>query len=98
MADSSARRLDLRVGGNYRLGKKIGSGLFGTFQTFFIQVPKSIRDPLSQDISLSISIIPGKEVAMEFKSVTHSPARHNSICESGLTKPLPPFRSISHVL
>ena len=30
MADSSAsHRLDLRVGGKYRLGKKIGSGSFG---------------------------------------------------------------------
>jgi len=30
MADSSSHRLDLRVGGKYRLGKKIGSGSFGT--------------------------------------------------------------------
>ncbi|KAI9460468.1 kinase-like domain-containing protein [Lactarius psammicola] len=29
MADSSSHRLDLRVGGKYRLGKKIGSGSFG---------------------------------------------------------------------
>ena len=30
MADA-AHKLDLRVGGKYRLGKKIGSGSFGTF-------------------------------------------------------------------
>lgn len=29
MADLEARKLDLRVGGKYRLGKKIGSGSFG---------------------------------------------------------------------
>jgi len=29
MADTSSHRLDLRVGGKYRLGKKIGSGSFG---------------------------------------------------------------------
>jgi hypothetical protein len=29
MADSNTHRLDLRVGGKYRLGKKIGSGSFG---------------------------------------------------------------------
>ena len=29
MAESPAHRLDLRVGGKYRLGKKIGSGSFG---------------------------------------------------------------------
>lgn len=33
MADNSAHRLDLRVGGKYRLGKKIGSGSFGQFAT-----------------------------------------------------------------
>ena len=30
MAETPAHRLDLRVGGKYRLGKKIGSGSFGT--------------------------------------------------------------------
>lgn len=29
MADNASHRLDLRVGGKYRLGKKIGSGSFG---------------------------------------------------------------------
>ena len=29
MADTGSHRLDLRVGGKYRLGKKIGSGSFG---------------------------------------------------------------------
>lgn len=30
MTDPTSHRLDLRVGGKYRLGKKIGSGSFGT--------------------------------------------------------------------
>ncbi|KAF8669593.1 hypothetical protein AX14_006003, partial [Amanita brunnescens Koide BX004] len=29
MTDTGSRRPDLRVGGKYRLGKKIGSGSFG---------------------------------------------------------------------
>lgn len=36
MADSSSHRLDLRVGGKYRLGKKIGSGSFGASLAFRI--------------------------------------------------------------
>ena len=32
MADTSSHRLDLRVGGKYRLGKKIGSGSFGGYR------------------------------------------------------------------
>jgi hypothetical protein len=40
MADSSSHRLDLRVGGKYRLGKKIGSGSFGTlYRAFFYARP-----------------------------------------------------------
>ncbi len=32
MADAGSHRLDLRVGGKYRLGKKIGSGSFGALR------------------------------------------------------------------
>lgn len=34
MAETPAHRLDLRVGGKYRLGKKIGSGSFGAWLPF----------------------------------------------------------------
>jgi casein kinase I family protein HRR25 len=40
MADSSSR-LDLRVGGKYRLGKKLGSGSFGALAYAFESVSSS---------------------------------------------------------
>jgi hypothetical protein len=42
MADSGAsHRLDLRVGGKYRLGKKIGSGSFGVLHANAKNIPHS---------------------------------------------------------
>jgi len=41
MADSSSHKLDLRVGGKYRLGKKIGSGSFGACILFSRHPPRS---------------------------------------------------------
>ena len=38
MADTASHRLDLCVGGKYRLGKKIGSGSFSTLYIFLLQV------------------------------------------------------------
>ena len=46
MAESPARRLDLRVGGKYRLGKKIGSGSFGTCDRYLTTFP--LVHPLSR--------------------------------------------------
>ena len=36
MADTASHRLDLCVGGKYRLGKKIGPGSFGTLYIFLL--------------------------------------------------------------
>lgn len=67
MADSSTHRLDLRVGGKYRLGKKIGSGSFGEF--IDRHFPPFLTDPLPGDIYLGINIISGEEVAIKLESV-----------------------------
>jgi casein kinase I family protein HRR25 len=66
MADSSSHRLDLRVGGKYRLGKKIGSGSFGTLYPLFLG---SFVTILVGDIYLGINIISGEEVAIKLESV-----------------------------
>lgn len=67
MADSSSHRLDLRVGGKYRLGKKIGSGSFGASSTH-LQI-HTANQLLSGDIYLGINIISGEEVAIKLESV-----------------------------
>ena len=69
MADSSSHRLDLRVGGKYRLGKKIGSGSFGASR--HLECSPHGADLLScvGDIYLGINIISGEEVAIKLESV-----------------------------
>ncbi|GAA5861375.1 hypothetical protein JCM5353_004339, partial [Sporobolomyces roseus] len=47
--------MDLRVGGKYRIGKKIGSGSFGELE--------------DGDIYLGVNIISGEEVAIKLESV-----------------------------
>jgi casein kinase I family protein HRR25 len=70
MADSSSHRLDLRVGGKYRLGKKIGSGSFGASLTFVDHPYYPPNNPFcSGDIYLGINIISGEEVAIKLESV-----------------------------
>lgn len=69
MADSSSHRLDLRVGGKYRLGKKIGSGSFGMFASFYHFSLAHIHDYPIGDIYLGINIISGEEVAIKLESV-----------------------------
>ncbi|GAA5939791.1 hypothetical protein JCM1841_004766 [Sporobolomyces salmonicolor] len=49
---------DTAVGGKYRIGKKIGSGSFGT---------RSVHSP--RDIYLGVNIISGEEVAIKLESV-----------------------------
>jgi len=69
MADGSSHRLDLRVGGKYRLGKKIGSGSFGALSilpSHFCHIPTSL---IAGDIYLGINIISGEEVAIKLESV-----------------------------
>jgi casein kinase I homolog HRR25 len=67
MADSSSHRLDLRVGGKYRLGKKIGSGSFGTCNYSLFRSTSVTF--LVGDIYLGINIISGEEVAIKLESV-----------------------------
>ena len=66
MADSSSHRLDLRVGGKYRLGKKIGSGSFGALCVYMLESASQLA---SGDIYLGINIISGEEVAIKLESV-----------------------------
>ena len=67
MADNSSHRLDLRVGGKYRIGKKIGSGSFGA-QLLSLSSLLPLTPP-SGDIYLGINIISGEEVAIKLESV-----------------------------
>lgn len=72
MADSSSHRLDLRVGGKYRLGKKIGSGSFGAWPTIIVRFCRLTWHsffPWLGDIYLGINIISGEEVAIKLESV-----------------------------
>lgn len=68
MADTGSHRLDLRVGGKYRLGKKIGSGSFGASAVHLIG-PDTNCIPSQGDIYLGINIISGEEVAIKLESV-----------------------------
>ena len=62
--------MDLRVGGKYRLGKKIGSGSFGTFLSGLIPFfTRSVSELVLGDIYLGINIISGEEVAIKLESV-----------------------------
>lgn len=60
--------MDLRVGGKYRLGKKIGSGSFGKSPSFSLCPPPTQPFSLG-DIYLGINIISGEEVAIKLESV-----------------------------
>lgn len=62
--------MDLRVGGKYRLGKKIGSGSFGEYHLVFFFSPFfHSSDCFSGDIYLGVNIISGEEVAIKLESV-----------------------------
>ena len=63
-----ANRIDLRVGGKYRLGKKIGSGSFGESPSYPCIAVPCIHSILG-DIYLGINIISGEEVAIKLESV-----------------------------
>lgn len=68
MTDTGSRKLDLRVGGKYRLGKKIGSGSFGAFSASFID-PDTHCFPSPGDIYVGINILSGEAVAIKLESV-----------------------------
>jgi casein kinase I family protein HRR25 len=57
--------MDLRVGGKYRIGKKIGSGSFGK------HCPPFVRHGThpTGDIYLGVNIVSGEEVAIKLESV-----------------------------
>ena len=61
--------MDLRVGGKYRLGKKIGSGSFGSFYPSPLPPRTSVHICLFGDIYLGTNIISGEEVAIKLESV-----------------------------
>ena len=69
MADSAAHKLDLRVGGKYRLGKKIGSGSFGALAWHVLLWSAGCLHVATGDIYLGINIISGEEVAIKLESV-----------------------------
>jgi len=65
---------DLRVGGKYRIGKKIGSGSFGESIPFddppslsFTNEPSHLSPP--GDIYLGVNIVSGEEVAIKLESI-----------------------------
>lgn len=57
--------MDLRVGGKYRIGKKIGSGSFGMFS---YHCGSYVADEVG-DIYLGVNIVSGEEVAIKLESV-----------------------------
>lgn len=61
-------KLDLRVGGKYRLGKKIGSGSFGVSGNF-LSCYLQANLVATGDIYLGVNIISGEEVAIKLESV-----------------------------
>ena len=68
MTDAGSCKLDLRVGGKYRLGNKIGSGLFGVSSVSLIGHDTHCF-PSPGDIYLGINIISGEAVAIKLESV-----------------------------
>ena len=68
MAGSASHRLDLWVGGKYRLGKKIGSGSFGA-SPLFSWFQCSLSSVPVGNIYLGINIISGEKVAIKLESV-----------------------------
>ena len=62
--------MDLRVGGKYRIGKKIGSGSFGESELLDVALCKNFRTlKTSGDIYLGVNIVSGEEVAIKLESV-----------------------------
>jgi casein kinase I homolog HRR25 len=68
MSEGASHKLDLRVGGKYRLGKKIGSGSFGMSTGYYLK-PTEPSDIAVGDIYLGVNIISGEEVAIKLESV-----------------------------
>ncbi|KAJ7150194.1 kinase-like domain-containing protein [Mycena filopes] len=61
MADSSSHRLDLRVGGKYRLGKKIGSGSFG-------DIYLGINIISGEEVAIKLESVKAKHPQLEYES------------------------------
>lgn len=58
--------MDLRVGGKYRIGKKIGSGSFGQSASTYTEQGAHV---IAGDIYLGVNIVSGEEVAIKLESV-----------------------------
>ncbi|KAN0138139.1 Protein kinase-like domain containing protein [Lactarius tabidus] len=61
MADSLSHRLDLRVGGKYRLGKKIGSGSFG-------DIYLGINIISGEEVAIKLESVKAKHPQLEYES------------------------------
>ncbi|KAF8910057.1 kinase-like domain-containing protein [Gymnopilus junonius] len=61
MADTSSHRLDLRVGGKYRLGKKIGSGSFG-------DIYLGINIISGEEVAIKLESVKAKHPQLEYES------------------------------
>ncbi|GAW06554.1 ck1 ck1 ck1-d protein kinase [Lentinula edodes] len=61
MAEQSSHRLDLRVGGKYRLGKKIGSGSFG-------DIYLGINIISGEEVAIKLESVKAKHPQLEYES------------------------------
>ncbi|KAI9570221.1 kinase-like domain-containing protein [Boletus coccyginus] len=61
MAETPAHRLDLRVGGKYRLGKKIGSGSFG-------DIYLGINIISGEEVAIKLESVKAKHPQLEYES------------------------------
>ncbi|KAG6878309.1 casein kinase I [Termitomyces sp. T159_Od127] len=61
MTDTSSHRLDLRVGGKYRLGKKIGSGSFG-------DIYLGINIISGEEVAIKLESVKAKHPQLEYES------------------------------
>lgn len=61
MSDNATHRLDLRVGGKYRLGKKIGSGSFG-------DIYLGINIISGEEVAIKLESVKAKHPQLEYES------------------------------
>jgi casein kinase I family protein HRR25 len=61
MAENASHRLDLRVGGKYRLGKKIGSGSFG-------DIYLGVNIISGEEVAIKLESVKAKHPQLEYES------------------------------
>jgi hypothetical protein len=89
MADSSSRRLDLFVGGKYRLGMKIGSG---SWYVVNILYSEGIRDPLSQVTTTLTSSLNSSSATCFPRPIMMSTKKSLLVVEMAMERSLPTWR------